>query len=228
MINCIIVDDEEMSRATIEHFVSQTEMLNLIGLCSSAVEAANFLKDQQIDLIFLDIEMPQMSGLELIKTLDHSPQIILVTSKKEYAVEAFEYNVVDYLVKPVDYSRFLQAVNRVKETSEIVQGRGNKDEIFIKSDSKIVKLNFSSILYVEALADYAIIQLGKARHIIHSTMKGLEQKLPGDTFVRVHRSYIVNISKIDSIEDMNIVIGSANIPVGASYRDKFMKKINML
>lgn len=228
MINCIIVDDEEMSRATIEHFVTQTEKLNLIGLCSSAVEAANFLKDQEIDLIFLDIEMPQMSGLELIKALDKSPQIILVTSKKEYAVEAFEYNVVDYLVKPVDYSRFLQAVNKITKPGEVVSNQGNKDEIFIKSDSKIVKLNYSSILYIEALADYAIIQLGNTRHIIHSTMKSLEQRLPEESFIRVHRSYIVNISKIDSIEDMNIVIGDANIPVGASYREKFMKKINML
>lgn len=229
MINCIIVDDEEMSRATIELFVSQTDSLNLIGLCSSAVEAANFLKNQEIDLIFLDIEMPQMSGLELIKTLENSPKIILVTSKKDYAVEAFEYNVVDYLVKPVDYSRFLQAVNRVIAPGELIQNNSRQnDEIFIKSDSKIVKINFSSILYVEALADYAIIQLGKTRHIIHSTMKALEQKLPSNTFVRVHRSYIVNISKINSIEDMNIVIGDANIPVGASYREKFMKKINML
>lgn len=228
MINCIIVDDEEMSRATIEHFVSQTKSLNLIGLCSSAVEAANFLKDQQIDLIFLDIEMPQMSGLELIKTLEHPPQIILVTSKKEYAVEAFEYNVVDYLVKPVDYSRFLQAVNRIHEGGELISNSKNSDEIFIKSDSKIVKLNFSAIQYVEALADYAIIHVEKTRHIIHSTMKALEQKLPENMFIRVHRSYIVNISKIDSIEDMNITIGSANIPVGASYREKFMNKINML
>ncbi len=229
IVNCLIVDDEEMSRATIEHFVNQTEVLNLIDQCSNAIEAGNILREKQIDLLFLDVEMPEMSGIDLIKSLTNPPQIILVTSKKGYAAEAFEYSVIDYLVKPVEYSRFLKAVNKAKEKNvSSIAAESNEKEIFIKTDSKIVKVNYESILFVEALADYAVINTIDNKYIIHSTMKGLEQKLPSRAFSRVHRSYIVNIEQVDSIEDMNVLIGNKHIPVGASYKDAFMKRLNML
>lgn len=180
-MNCLIVDDEEMSRATIEHFVNQTDVLKLVAQCSNAIEAGNILREQQIDLLFLDVEMPEMSGIDLIKSLTNPPQIVLVTSKKGYAAEAFEYSVADYLVKPVEYSRFLKAVNKVKEGRAKVNAsvaNQNDKEIFIKTDSKIVKVNYDHILFVEALADYAVINTGSNKYIIHTTMKGLEQKLP--------------------------------------------------
>lgn len=231
-MNCLIVDDEEMSRATIEHFVNQTEMLNLVAQCSNAIEAGNVLREEQIDLLFLDVEMPEMSGIDLIKSLTTPPQIILVTSKKGYAAEAFEYSVVDYLVKPVDYSRFLKAVNKVKERKKQQQVASSVEpkgkEIFIKTDNKIVKVNYADILFVEALADYAVINVKGNKYIIHSTMKGLDQKLPSKSFVRVHRSYIVNIERVESIEDMMVLINEKHIPVGASYKENFMKRLNML
>lgn len=220
-----------MSRATIEHFVNQTDVLNLVEQCSNAIEAGNVLREKQIDLLFLDVEMPEMSGIDLIKSLTNPPQIILVTSKKGYAAEAFEYSVTDYLVKPVEYSRFLKAVNKAKENRNTVTSSltsQTEKEIFIKTDSKIVKVNYDHILFIEALADYAVINTNSNKYIIHSTMKGLEQKLPSSYFSRVHRSYIVNVDKVDSIEDMNIKIDEHNIPVGASYKESFMKRLNML
>lgn len=191
-ITCLVIDDEEMSRATIEHFVKQTDTLELVGVCADAIEAGNILREQRVDLLFLDVEMPKMNGLDLIKSLAHAPEVILVTSKKNYAVEAFENDVLDYLVKPVEYSRFLKAYNKAQDKLEVipVEHRLENNEVFIKSDSKLVKINYQNILYIEALADYATIHLKGAKHIIHSTMKKLENKLPSEDFIRVHRSFL--------------------------------------
>lgn len=225
-MNCIIVDDEEMSRSTVEHFVKLTDFLKLEKVCSSALEAVNVLNETKIDLIFLDIEMPEMSGLEMLETLSYSPAIIFITSKKEYAIQAFDYNVVDYLVKPVEYTRFLKAVN--KAMTAVGKKVGETDETFIKTDLKYVKINFSKVLFVEAMADYVVLNLAEKKHIIHSTMKSLEQKLDSEKFIRVHRSYIVNFTKVDSVENSVIYIGGNKIPIGASYKNEFMQKINLL
>ena len=225
-MNCIIVDDEEMSRSTVEHFVNLTDFLKLEQVCSSALEAINVLNEKKIDLIFLDIEMPEMSGLEMLETLNYSPAVIFITSKKDYAIQAFDYNVVDYLVKPVEYTRFLKSVNKA------MTAKGKKaddsDDTFIKTDLKYVKINFSEVLFVEAMADYVVLNLDAKKHIIHSTMKSLEQKLDSEKFTRVHRSYIVNFTKVDSVENSVIYIGGNKIPIGASYKSEFMQKINLL
>ena len=225
-MNCIIVDDEEMSRSTVEHFVKLTDFLKLEQVCSNALEAITVLNEKKIDLIFLDIEMPEMSGLEMLETLNYTPAVIFITSKKDYAIQAFDYNVVDYLVKPVEYTRFLKSVNKA------MTAKGKKpdesDDTFIKTDLKYVKINFSEVLFVEAMADYVVLNLENKKHIIHSTMKSLEQKLDADKFIRVHRSYIVNFTKVDSVENSVIHICGHKIPIGASYKNDFMLKINLL
>jgi DNA-binding LytR/AlgR family response regulator len=228
-MNCLIVDDEEMSRNMVKHFVEQTESLNLMGICADGVEASVILNKTDIDLIFLDVEMPGMSGYELIKSLSNPPEIILITAKKDHAAEAFEYRVTDYLVKPITYPRFLQAISRVKENLEGLENNKSKStELYVRTDSKIVKVSFSDVTYIEALADYIMIFTNNNKYIVHSTMKGFQSRLPSDQFVRVHRSYIVNKEKIESIENLFIVINKKFIPIGASYKDDFMKKLNLL
>jgi DNA-binding LytR/AlgR family response regulator len=229
-MNCIIVDDEDMSRNIVRHFVEQTSFLTLTKECADAIEAANFLQQNPVDLLFLDIEMPQMSGMELVKSLQVKPQIIFITSRSDYAVEAFEYNVTDYLVKPITYARFLKAVTKAKEVFDAQQPlQLHSKDLYIKSDSKIVKINLKDLLYVEALADYVMIYTASgSRHVVHSTMKGVEKKLNSGEFIRVHRSFIVNIEKIEAIEDLSIIISKKLIPIGASYKDNFLKKLNIL
>ncbi|HEX8529104.1 MAG TPA: LytTR family DNA-binding domain-containing protein [Cytophagales bacterium] len=228
-MNCIIVDDEEMSRAIIKHFVEQTQFLNLVGVCPDAITASNVLRDEPVDLLFLDIEMPQMSGMELVRSLTVKPQVIFITSRTDYAVEAFEYQVADYLVKPVTYARFLKAVEKVRDNMDLhTLSQQNPKDIYVKTDAKIVKVNLNDLLYVEALADYVILHTAGGRHIVHSTMKGIEKKLNTGDFARVHRSFIINVEKIEAIEDLSILINKKYIPIGASYKDAFYKRLNVL
>jgi DNA-binding LytR/AlgR family response regulator len=229
-MKCLIVDDDPLSRGTIEHYCGLSEHLELAGTCESAVQALNFLSKNKVDIIFLDVEMPEMTGLEMLESLqgESHPYVILVTSKKEYAIDAFEYNVVDYLLKPVDYVRFLKAINKLLSQQAKDMGEEGDNEIFVKSDLKFVKIKFDEILYVEAMADYVIIHVEGAKHIIHSTMKGIDKKLAQDNFVRVHRSYIVNLKKISTVENSAVIISEKNIPIGASYKSEFMAKIKVL
>lgn len=226
-MNCLIVDDEEMSRATVEHFVNQTKMLNLVDVCESAIKASKVLTENKIDLIFLDIEMPQMSGLELLSSLSYCPKIIFITSKSEYALESFDFDVVDYLVKPVEYARFLKAVN--KAMSQVQASNDGVREIFVKSDLKFVRINLNEVLYVEAMADYVIIHLNDNKHIVHSTTKAMVTKLPNDLFIRVHRSYIINVRQVKTVENNLIRMkNDTEVPLGASYKSDFISKLNFL
>jgi len=228
LLDCLILDDEEMSRNLVKQFVEKTEGLNLIGVYGDPIEAANALKKTRVDILFLDIEMPNMTGYDLIKTLEEQPQIIMITAKKEHAAEAFDYNVTDYLVKPINYTRFFQAVGRAFENIENKKDRKGANEIYVRTESKIVKVNLDELLYVEALADYIMLFTAENKYIVHSTMKGFQSKLPSNRFVRIHRSYIVNKDKVASIENLFVVINNKYIPIGASYKDDFMSRINML
>ncbi|MFY0608381.1 MAG: response regulator transcription factor [Cyclobacteriaceae bacterium] len=231
-LNCMIVDDDEMSRLVVAKFIDQTDFLNLTHTIDNTIEASNILigeKNNDIDLVFLDIEMPEMTGLELLKSLQDSYRIIFITSKKDYAIEAFEGNVLDYLVKPVEYTRFLKSAVKAREDRERdLQLAEQVDHLFVKSDSKQVRIPFSDLIYVEALADYVIFITSKGKFIVHHTMKGIEKRLPQSIFSRVHRSYIINRNKVSHIEDYNVFITDKVIPVGASYKDGFMTKLNML
>jgi len=228
-MNCIIVDDEEMSRNIVKHFVEQTSGLHLLHVCTDAIEASNFLQNNVVDIVFLDIEMPEMSGMDLLKVLTVKPEVILITSKTDRALEAFEYSVTDYLLKPITYPRFLQAVAKAKEKRESHAAPVElPTDIYVRSDSKIVKVTLKELLYVEALADYVMLHTLSHRYIAHSTMKGIERKLTPKEFIRIHRSYIINTEKIDAIEDLSVLINKKYIPIGTSYKENFIKRLNIL
>jgi DNA-binding LytR/AlgR family response regulator len=221
-----------MSRRIIEEFVNRTDQLNLLNSYENAVDAINaFGSEEDIDLIFLDIEMPEMSGIDFMETLANPPQIIIISSKDKYALEAFNYDVTDYLLKPISYSRFFKAVNKANvRFKNKVDSKEN--EIFIKKNSALVRLKYEDILWVEALENYVIFNTYGEKYTIHFTMKAIEQKLPSNRFTRVHRSYIVNTSSINVIEDNAVIIkthdGSKSIPIGKSYKDKLMGDINLI
>jgi DNA-binding LytR/AlgR family response regulator len=227
--SCIVVDDDEMSRNLIRHFISKTDSLDLKEEFDNAIEASQYLKSESVDIVFLDIQMPQMTGMEFIQTLEDNFEIIFITSMEDYAVEAFEKSVTDYLVKPVEYARFLQAVYKAGNNLDATRGYdANRKEFYIRSDQKLVRVPLDSILYVEALADYVVINTSEHKHIVHFTMKGIESRLPRKNFIRVHRSYIINLDKVASLEDNALVINEKSIPIGASYKEGLMKKLNLL
>jgi DNA-binding LytR/AlgR family response regulator len=230
VLDCIIVDDDRLSIELLKKLVEQTEDLNLLETFQNPVDAIKFLSSNEVHLLFLDVEMPGMTGLELLNSLKVVPEVVLVTSKKEYALKAFEFDVTDYLLKPATYSRFLKAVEKVRENlkqdTSRIEFRG--DYIFVKSDSALVKLDMRDILWVEALADYVAIVTPRKKYVAHSTMKSIEAKLPSSQFLRIHRSYIVRIDKIDAIEDNTVVIQSKMIPVGGTFRDRLMDSLDFI
>ncbi|NLR92944.1 MULTISPECIES: LytR/AlgR family response regulator transcription factor [Flammeovirga] len=230
-LKCVIVDDEEVSRMVVRDFVKRTEGLELAGEFDNAVSAYEVLKNTAVDLLFLDIEMPQMTGIELVQSLEKLPQVILITGRRDFGAEAYEYNLTDYLIKPITYPRFLKAVEKAKQSIEnsdqSLVDKSSDDTLFVKADNKIVKLSLGDIFFVEALSDYMLINTKDRKYVIHSTMKALEKKFP-DNFIRVHRSYIVNLEKVNTIEDMQIVMPQKEIPIGNSYKSNFLSKLNFL
>jgi DNA-binding LytR/AlgR family response regulator len=231
-MKCLIVDDNKMARMAMKQLISHSKELVLVRECANAMEAYNTINEESVDLIFLDIEMPGMTGLELIRNLGNkSPLIIFSTAKKDYAVEAFELNVVDYLVKPVTTSRFLQSVEKAAEAFA-----SNKQEVkvedqefvFIKDNGVLKRINVDDILYLEAMGDYVKVHTALKFHVLHSTLKSIEEKLPSTKFIRVHRSYIVSLNKIDSIHEGVISMPKATIPVADTYRINLNKRLNLL
>lgn len=228
-LNCVIVDDDPMSVKMLEAMVSQTDKLDLARSFNDPVEAMKYLREHLIDILFLDVEMPGMTGLEMLGTLEERPSVVLVSSKAEYALDGYEFDVEDFLLKPPTYARFLKAVDRIKERSsseESILFKG--DFVFVKSDSALVKVDIRNVKWVEALADYVALVTTEKKFVCHSTMKAIEGKLPPDQFVRVHRSYIVRIDQIDQIEDKTVSVGRKVIPVGGTYRDGLMKRLNLI
>ena len=238
-MNCIIIDDDKVSRIVIEKYVGKTDCLNLKASFDNAVEAINYFNtDIHIDLIFLDIEMPEMSGVEFIESMENPPMVIIISGKEKYALQAIEYEVIDYLLKPVSYARFFKAVTKATDKSE-KNNAGDKlpstaeDGVFIKSSSSsYIRLLYEDMLWVEALENYVVVNTFDEKYTIHFTMKSILEKLPSDKFKRVHRSYIVNIKKIQMIEDNMIVLkiseGKKTIPIAKSYKESLMKEINIV
>lgn len=231
-MNCIIVDDNMMARMAMKKLVEQVKDIAMVAECENAMEAYNFVNRTPVDLLLLDIEMPGMTGIELTKNLGKkSPFIVFTTAKTNYAVDAFELNVVDYLVKPIEPARFLKAIERVKEAIE-----SNKEEVevkdkefvFIKDNGVLKKISSEDILYLEAMGDYVKIFTAQKFHIVHATLKSIEEKLPSQKFMRVHRSYIVALNKIDFIEEGVININSAAIPVADAYKNSLTRRLNLL
>jgi len=232
-MNCIIIDDDVLSRRVVEEFVERTDFLALKFSFKDAVEAINAFNngDDEIDLIFLDIEMPEMDGIDFLNTLNNLPQVIIISSKEKYAVNAFDYDVTDYLLKPITYSRFYKAVLKAKNIHKTKE-RNNVEEIYVKKNSALVRIKYEDILWVEALENYVIINTFNEKFTIHFTMKSIESQLPSKQFKRVHRSYIINVKKIDRIEDNSVYIknseGLKNIPIGKAYKERFMNDINLM
>lgn len=227
-MKCLVVDDDELSRNIIEDLIAGTD-LTLVKSCSSAIEAFNILKAEKIDLLFLDVDMPQMSGIDLLKSLTELPQVILITAHAKYAVESYEYNVTDFVVKPITHARFLKAVDKAKKNLQesTLEGTGSST-IFVKADSRLVQLPVDNIQYIEALGNYVNIYTNGGRYTVLTTMKEVEAKLLPPVFARVHRSFIVKVDKIESIEDNFINIGGKSIPIGKNYKEELMKGINLL
>jgi DNA-binding LytR/AlgR family response regulator len=235
-MNCIIIDDDKLSIKIIEEFVNRTEGLLHAGSFSSAVQAINALNHpeaEKVDLIFLDIEMPEMSGIEFLESLDVIPQVVIYSSQEKYALESYEYDVTDYLLKPVQFGRFIKAVNRARERFEKKESPVKEStEIFIKNSGSLVRIKYDDILWIEALENYVVLNTFNEKYTIHFTMKSISDKMPTDKFMRIHRSFIVNFNKIKVIEDNSVVIktdsGTKIIPIGKSYRDKLMNDINLI
>lgn len=233
-MNCIIVDDDPLSCKIIEGYVNKYSGLNLIGSYNDAVEARNVLtKRHDIDLIFLDIMMPEMNGFDFIGSLETPPNIIIISSAEEHALRAFDFNVVDYLLKPISYSRFCKAIDKTSRyySRKDVANTGD-EEIFIKSGSSLIKLKLRDIIYVEALENYVTLNTRDEKYTIHFTMKAIESQLPSGVFIRVHRSFIVNKTMIQSIRentlDLNLGNTIKSIPVGKSFRDTLLNEINVM
>ncbi|UII30116.1 LytTR family DNA-binding domain-containing protein [Fulvivirga ulvae] len=222
-ISAVVVDDDAIFQTIVNGFIGKTDSVELKQAFSNPIDAINYLMENKVDLIFLDVEMPQMSGLEFISSLDYNPQIILITSNEAYAVEAFEHQVADYLLKPLDnYSRFLRAVNKVREA---VKELSEEDHFFIKEDNKLVKIHFADINYIEAYGDYVKIYTDDKCHITLSTLKSISKKLSGADFIQTHRSYLVRLDKIDSIEGNTLNINKYNVPFSKSMREEILEKI---
>jgi len=229
-MNCIVIDDDVFSRKLVEEYVRKTESLVLLHSVSSAIEALNLMNSGDVvDLIFLDIEMPEMSGLDFLNSLTVFPQIIIISQKEKYAVNAFDFELTDYLLKPITYSRFHKAVQKALNRHKDTVG----NDIFIKQNNLLLKLKFSDILWIEAMENYVVINCFSEKYTIHFTMLAIEKKLPSKQFVRVHRSFIVNIDQIHSIVDKTIVIAtesspSNHIPIGKVYKNNLLKTLNLM
>ncbi len=220
----IIVDDEPLAREILESHLESLDQFELVASCQNAIEANAILQQESIDLMFLDIQMPKMTGMEFLRSLKNPPEVIMTTAYSEYAVEGFELNVIDYLLKPISLERLMQATNKFLERNSGTKQMSEDDEFFfVKADKKMVKIHFNDILYIEGLKDYVIIKKDDSRIITLQTMKSLESKLPDTIFMRIHRSYIVNINKIRAIfgSMVEILEGGKpkNIPVGKNYKD---------
>jgi two-component system LytT family response regulator len=236
-LTCIVVDDNEINRLTLEHLVDLTPELELVASLPGALETLTFFRDGgRCDLILLDVEMPTLNGLELARLLPKpTPAIVLVTTHRDFAVAAFEMQAVDYLVKPVEFARFSQAISKVLAQRPVaLASRPTQktaeptSDLFVKVGTKSIKINFDEVLYIEALSTYSVIVTTTQKHIVYLTLKALIERLPFAHFVRVHRSYIVNMRRIEAIEDNMLKLGQHEVPVGKSYQEEFTRHLRSL
>lgn len=231
--SCVIVEDDDASRLILENYISRIDFLELKASLKSGKEGFNFLvNNPDVDILLLDINMPEMTGIELMKSVPTLPETILITTETGYAVEAFDLRALDYLVKPVQFDRFAKSIHRAIDTiyftKRVAEPNEELREIYVKSNSKFYKLSYSDVYFVEALADYVLVYTENTRYIVYSTMKAIEEKLKGSTFVRVHRSYIINLRKIQFIEGNTLIINGKHIPISKTYQELLFQKLNFL
>lgn len=226
MINCIAIDDEPLALAQLTGYISRVPFLNLVAACQDAFDATKQLMMQKIDLLFIDINMPDLNGLDFVRSLISKPMVIFTTAYSEYAVEGFKVNAVDYLLKPFEFQEFLKAVDKARKWIEC--NLPEDETIFVKCDSKVTLVKLTDIKYIEGMSEYVRIFVeGEEKPLMPLiTMKRLEETLPESQFMRVHRSYIINLRKITEVSRLRIIFGNTYIPVGDNYKDKFMEFIN--
>ncbi len=235
-IRCVIVDDEELARVLLENYVSRVPFLELMGQCKNPLEAMTLLHQQPVDVLFLDIQMPELTGIDFLKTLTHKPLTVLTTAYPDYALEGYNLDVVDYLLKPFAFERFLQAVNKVaerlgqREQSAPPVGANSpvttiKNYISVKSEHKIYRLALDQILYIESMREYVAFHTPTGRILSLDSLKNLETALPPEQFIRVHKSYMVALSQIKSLEGNQLYVGKEALPVGASFREAVLKRV---
>lgn len=228
----LIIDDNAIARTTLAELSSQLKGIEIAAECGNALEAYNYLQEKHVDLLLLDIEMPGMSGLELTKNLGAKrPVIIFTTSKKEYAAEAFELNVADYLVKPIAPGRFLQAIEKARQiidSSKEEMQWGEDEFLFIRDSSVVRRLRLEDILYAEAMGDYVKLHTVQKFFAVHASLRLLEERLPGARFIRIHRSYMVAVDKIDTLQDGAVMVAGKSLPVADAYRKALNRRMNVL
>ena len=228
-INCIVIDDEPLARKGLKEYISDIDFLNLVGEFDNPLKATDIISNGGVQLLFLDIQMPKITGLEFFKTLQNAPPVIFTTAYPQYALEGFEVNALDYLVKPISFERFLKASLKAKEYYEVRDK--NTSEVtaatyfFIKADNKLVKIAYDEVLFVEALQNYVTIYTADKKYMTYLTFKSVEDYLPADKFLKVHKSYIVAASKVDSIEGSDIRIGERHIPISRNQKEEVMDKL---
>lgn len=227
MINCLIVDDEPLAADVMESFVAKMPHLQLMGKANSATEALALLKTHKVDMMFLDIQMPEMTGLEFLKTLRNPPLVIFTTAYPNYALESYEIDAADYLLKPVSFDRFVKAVNKAEERMKNTEsGDNTPDYIFVKADGKLVRINIEEICYVEGLKDYVIIHTMNSKVVTHNTMKNIEALLlTDDNFIRIHRSYIINLRFVKEIEGNSFRVKDQLLTIGTTFKDEVQTKL---
>jgi len=233
MINCVIIDDEPLARKGLREYISDVDFLNLAGEYDNALKATEMISRGEVQLLFLDIQMPKITGLEFMKTLQKPVPVIFTTAFPQYALDGFDLNALDYLVKPISFDRFLKAALKAKEYYEVRQKNDADktpvaevgDYFFIKADNKLVKVLFNDILFIEALQNYVVVHTQEKKLITYLTFKSVEEYLPSSQFIKVHKSFIVSATKIDSIEGSDIRIGQHYIPISRNLKDEVMDKL---
>ena len=226
--NVLIVDDEFLARKLLTEYVSKMDFLNLVTTCADATQAMEVLSKEQVDILLLDIQMPDISGMEMIKLLNNNRvAVVLTTAYSEYAVDAFSLGVIDYLLKPFDYARFVQAINKaISYKMQEPQSEFSNDYIMVKADYKLYKVNFEDLLYIEGQHEYVTFHTVTKRITALYSLKNLEETLPKDKFVRTHKSFIVSIKNIEDIDKVNVTVAGNKIPIGLSYRDALIERLS--
>lgn len=235
-IRCLAVDDEELARTLLENYIERLPHLELVGQCKDPLEAIQVLQNEPVDVLFLDIQMPGLTGVEFLRTLKTRPVVIFTTAYPDYALEGYTLDVIDYLLKPFSFERFVQAVNKAGEMLRLKTGNGNtatavpeeepvRDFILVKSEHKIHRIKYDDILYIESMREYVAYYTPNGRILSLNSLKSLEEELPADRFMRIHKSYIVSLEKIETLEGNQLHIGKEKLPIGASYREEVLARI---
>jgi DNA-binding LytR/AlgR family response regulator len=235
-LKCLIIDDEQPARELLENYVNKIPQLKLVGLCKSPLDALGIIKEESIDLLLLDIQMPDLKGTDMLRCIiGQKPMVIFTTAYQEYAIEGYELDIIDYMLKPISFNRFLKGIQKAKEYKEWMEYKGQndqsrpssleKDYIVLRANQKLYRVDFNEILYVEGMKEYVVFYTENQKLIIHASLKSLEITLPSDDFLRVHKSYIVNKTKVSNMFGNQLAIGEKYIPIGYSYKQKAVEQI---